>query len=231
MKTLPTTLYTLHPQLEPKVFDELAKLAGIQESPYPILKVDELAKAAGIQENVTFFTSVRKEFEREIMVALTAAHIGAAIIGGSKKLMRTKTIAREAKALTDTLGRMRTKEKDILACFLPYGRSEVFDDFIVFARELAKCANEVLRMGKVSKRATALRVMRRALVGALLNAAATARGKLTLNKRSDRGSLVEALELLKPYLPPEMSEHLSFSNLVTLRRAWVKKHKKKLKDT
>jgi hypothetical protein len=213
-------MITLHQQPEPRVFDELAKLAGIKESPYPFPKVIR---------NVTFITTVREEFEREIIVALAAAHMGAAFIAGTKKLMRTRNIAREAKALADTLGRMRSEEKDILTVFLPHRRSEVFDEFIVFAHELAKCANDVLHLGKVPKRATAIRVMRRALVSALLNAAATAKGNLTLNKRTGRGSLVEALALLKPYLPPEPSEHLSFSNLVTLRRAWVKNREKKFK--
>jgi hypothetical protein len=218
MTTLPTIINKLPQQPEPRVFDKLAKLAGIKESPYPFPKVIF---------GVTFFTTVREEFEREIVVALAAAHDGAALIGGSKKLLRSRAIAREAKALADTLGRVRTEEKDILAFFLPHRRSEVFDDFIVFTRELAKCAKDVLRMGKVSKRATGLRVMRRALVSALLNAAATAGGKLTVNKRSESGSLVEARDLLKPYLPPEISRHLSFGTLVTLHSAWVKNRKKK----
>ena len=38
MKTLPTTLYMLHPQLEPKVFDELAKLARIRGIAVPFLE-------------------------------------------------------------------------------------------------------------------------------------------------------------------------------------------------
>jgi hypothetical protein len=207
--------------LPQEVFDELAKLARIREKPYPFPKVIR---------NVTVFTSVRQEFETQIASALVATCITVQHISSPKKLTHRRTIAREAKALGGTLGAMRTEEKNILASFLPYHRREAFDDFIVSALDLAKCANDILRLDKTLTPAKALRVFRQAFVSGLLDAAETAGGKLTLNKRHDSGSLVEALALLKPYLPPEISRHLSFSNLVTLRREWAKKHKKKLKD-
>ena len=99
---------TLPQQPEPRVFDELAKVARIRELPYPFPKVIR---------NVTFITTVREEFEREITVALATAHTGATIIYGSKKLMRTRIIAREAKALADTLGRLRAEGKEYFGFF------------------------------------------------------------------------------------------------------------------
>jgi hypothetical protein len=72
------------------------------------------------------------------------------------------------------------------------------------------------------------REARRTFVDFLLDAAAQAGGKLTLNARSERGTLVDAVELLLPYLPQEISQKPpSFGTLKRLRAAWVKKRGKK----
>ena len=61
----------------------------------------------------------------------------------------------------------------------------------------------------------------------LLDAAREAGGKLTYNARTERGSLVEVVDLLRPYLPAEFKRGLSASNLHRVRNAWARKHGRK----
>jgi len=104
----------------------------------------------------------------------------------------------------------------------------MFDDFVETTHELADKARTVCRLaarpsGKLSSLA------RHDFVNELLDAAADADGNLTLNKRSERGSLIEALDLLSPYLPAEFTKGLSFSTLFRLRHTWGQNRRKKLK--
>jgi hypothetical protein len=62
-----------------------------------------------------------------------------------------------------------------------------------------------------------------------LEAVNDAGGKLTLNARTERGTLIDAIELLRPHLPQEISKMPSFSTLKSLRRAWVKSREEKSK--
>lgn len=60
---------------------------------------------------------------------------------------------------------------------------------------------------------------------------ADAGGNLTLNQRHpDRSTLIAALRLLAPFLPPEFSEKHSFSTLLRLKRG-VKKNGNRAKNT
>jgi hypothetical protein len=54
---------------------------------------------------------------------------------------------------------------------------------------------------------------------------------LKLNSRTERGTLVDAFELLLPYLPQEISQIPSFSTLKRFRRAWVQNRKIKSQKT
>jgi hypothetical protein len=56
-------------------------------------------------------------------------------------------------------------------------------------------------------------------------------GNLKLNPRTERGTLVDAIKLLRPYLPEEISKPPSFSTLKRLRKAWVQNREKKFKKT
>src|SRR5262249_17002648 len=55
--------------------------------------------------------------------------------------------------------------------------------------------------------------VRRNFVEGLLWAAKKAGGRLTLNRRKEGGSLVDAIALLRPYLPKELRAGMSFATL------------------
>jgi hypothetical protein len=99
----------------------------------------------------------------------------------------------------------------------------------VATRELADEARLICRLaGRPS--GWLRREARHRFVNDLLDAAAAAGGKLTLNARSERGTLVDAIKLLLPYLPQEISKMPSFSTLKRLRDAWVQNLKRKFKN-
>ena len=67
---------------------------------------------------------------------------------------------------------------------------------------------------------------RKRFVSELLDAAALAGGDLGVNRRNGRGSLVDAVNLLKPHLPELFQHGLSAYTLRTLKEAWLKIRKK-----
>jgi hypothetical protein len=72
--------------------------------------------------------------------------------------------------------------------------------------------------------------IREAYVEGILDAAAAAGGRLTLNRRKEGGSLVDALSLLDPYLPKEgvllpLSKEWSFSTLRRIYDPWSVRNK------
>jgi hypothetical protein len=112
--------------------------------------------------------------------------------------------------------------------FFPHRRQSTFDDFITATRELADEARFICRLaGK--RLGWRKRQAQHSFVDLLLEAAADANSKLTLNVRSERGPLVDAIKLLLPYLPHEISKMPSFSTLKNLRRAWGKNRGKNFK--
>jgi hypothetical protein len=157
--------------------------------------------------------TVADQFDSKIETAIYIAHLRIAL-SNPKKLTARKKIAHCAQELAHTLQALKREEKDVLVHFLPYGRQAIFDDFIVATRELADEA----------------RLICHRFVNDLLDAAAAAGGKLTLNARSERGTLVDAIKLLLPYLPQEISKMPSFSTLKRLRDAWVQNLKRKFKN-
>jgi|SRR6516162_7408656 hypothetical protein len=68
--------------------------------------------------------------------------------------------------------------------------------------------------------------VRKQFVSGLLNAAALAGGELGVNRRNGRGSLVDAVNLLRPHLPELFQHGLSVSTLRPLKAAWLKNRKK-----
>jgi len=68
--------------------------------------------------------------------------------------------------------------------------------------------------------------VRKQFVSGLLDAAALAGGELGVNRRNGRGSLVDAVDLLKPLLPELFQHGLSAYTLRTLKEAWLKIRKK-----
>ena len=72
--------------------------------------------------------------------------------------------------------------------------------------------------------------IRKQFVSNLLDAAALAGGDLGLNRRNGCGSLVDAVELLKPHLPELFQRGLSASTLKTIKATWLKTRKNSSKN-
>jgi hypothetical protein len=223
--------------LDPAVLAKLRKVAAIRENPYASLHAQyallhnqyTLLSAQQGELVVPIFppTTAADRFDLEIETAVYVTHCTIAL-GSAKKLTARKQIARCAQELANTLRALRRDEKDLLVHFLPPRRQATFDDFITVTRELADKARLICSLaGRPSSQLR--REAQRFLVNHLLDAAADADGSLKLNSRSERGTLVDAVELLLPYLPQEFSKMPSFSTLKSLRRAWVKNREKKIK--
>ncbi len=221
------------PDLDPAVLAELRKIVAIRENPYALLRAQYVSShnqyallAAQEGELVVPMmppTTAGNRFDSDIEVAVYVAHDTVAL-GSAKKLRARKQIARRAQELANTLRALRRDEKDLLIHFLPYRRQATFDDFITVTRELADKARFICSLA--GKRSSQLRrEAQRVFVNCLLDAAD---GKLTLNARSERGTLVDAIKLLLPYLPQEISKKPpSFSTLKRLRKAWWVQNRKR----
>jgi hypothetical protein len=174
-------------------------------------------------------STAAEEFDSKIKAAVYTAHFTIALTN-SKKLETRKQIARCAQELANVLRTLKKDEKDILVHFLPHRRQATFDDFVTATRELAAEARHICSLaGRPSGRFR--QVTQRSFVTLILDAAADAHGKLTLNARSGRGSMVDAIKLLLPYLPQEIEKMPSFSTLKRLRDAWVQNREKKVQRT
>jgi hypothetical protein len=87
---------------------------------------------------------------------------------------------------------------------------------IATVNHLEKQARDFERYGRIKlSRAKTAEVLRKIFVSKLLEAANEAGGHLGLTPRNGRGSLVEVINLLQPYLPAEFQTKLS---IATLRR-------------
>jgi hypothetical protein len=171
-------------------------------------------------------TTAAEKFDSKIGAAIHVAHLTIALSSPKKRTAR-KEIARCARALANVLQALKRDDKEILLHFLPYRRQSTFEDFITATRELADEARDICSLpGRSLGRRR--RETQRFFVSRLLDAAD---GKLTLNVRTERGTLVNAIELLLPYLPQEISKMPSFSTLKRLRKAWVQNRKRKPKRT
>jgi hypothetical protein len=226
------------PDLDPAVLAELRQKAAIREHPFALLHAqyvslhNQYASLAAQEGDLVapMFPppTVADQFDSKIETAIYIAHLRIAL-SNPKKLTARKKIAHCAQELAHTLQALKREEKDVLVHFLPYGRQAIFDDFIVATRELADEARLICRLAGRPSGWLRLEARHR-FVNDLLDAAAAAGGKLTLNARSERGTLVDAIKLLLPYLPQEISKMPSFSTLKRLRDAWVQNLKRKFKN-
>src|SRR5262249_45388560 len=96
---------------------------------------------------------------------------------------------------------------------------------IAALNNLAKQARHFERRGRKKLPAKAFEVFRKSFVSELLDAANKAGGRLGINRRTGRGSLVEAIDLLRPYLPAEFQRGLSARTLRRIRDTWSKNQK------
>jgi hypothetical protein len=204
----------------PEDFDQLVKIARLQGDGLHI-------RGFSLPSGRWIPSTARKDFTSAIGAVVEAAW-EIADINSAGNLKIARDVARDAQKLVNTLSRMSLEEKRHFTSFLPNNRREKFDDLVAFVRELATEGRLILilRLSRAKRRGRSERRARQSLVKGLLDAAADAGGKLTVNKRSERGSLVEALHVLKNSLPPELHKKLSFSTLVGLRKEWVRNRKK-----
>ena len=72
--------------------------------------------------------------------------------------------------------------------------------------------------------------MRKVFIEQVLDAAHEAGGEFRLNRRNGGGSLIEAIDLLAPYLPPEFLAKTSDATLRAVRNSWLKNKENKKKS-
>jgi hypothetical protein len=226
--------------LEPKVLPELRKIADIRENPYALIRTQilslehQLASSSAHQQGGWIFPFVpppsgADQFDSKIVTAVYFTHLSTSIYRAKSLTARSK-IARCAQKLVDALDELKPDQKELLLTFLPDRRAVAFDDYIAATRELKDRALEIRKYaGRGWGKATSQ--SRHMFVDQLLNAAADHGGRLTLNKRNGRGSLMDALDLLSGYLPKAFSRGLSFSQLSRWRRTWLQNCEKKFGRT
>jgi hypothetical protein len=215
---------------DPADLAKLRKIAAIRENPYALLHAQYVSLhnqyASTPADWMVPPRTAAEEFDSKIGVAIYVAHLTIAR-SSPKKLTARKDIAHCARALANVLQALKRDEKGLLVHFLPHSRQATFDDFIAATRELADEARLICRLaGRPS--GWLRREARHRFVNDLLDAAD---GNLTLHPRTERGTLVDAIELLRRYLPEEISKTPSFSTLKRLRKAWVQNREKKFKKT
>src|SRR5262249_16866777 len=191
------------------ILAELRKKAAIRENPFALLRAQYVLShnqyallAAQEGELVAPMmppTTAADQFDSKIDTAIYIAHLSIAL-SNPKKLTARKQVAHYAQGLAYTLQALKREEKVVLVHFLPHGRQATFDDFIAAPRELADEARLICRLAGRPTGWLRLEARHR-FVNGLLDAAAAAGGKLTLNARTERGTLVDAIKLLLPYLP------------------------------
>jgi hypothetical protein len=180
--------------IDPAVVARVAQLAGIKDSPFPLFQTTP--------DGYVFKTTLRKCFEIDVESNVSTAHYLVTCNNAATPKAAAK-IGRRARELSEEL------ESSGLSLWFP-------ESDVAAINRLIKRARDFERYGRITRRAKAIEVVRKTFVSHLLDAAADAGGHLGINRRTGRGSLVEAIDLLRPYLPAEFQTKLS---IATLRRA------------
>jgi hypothetical protein len=184
------------------IITRVAELAGIKDSTLVVS-----------QDGQTF--TVQEKFELDMIDVIKTVHWRAD--DDPSRLKKAKKTRKLAGQLEEAL-----HQDGNLLRYLPF--SDV--------RAVSNLVNELYKLERDKKRGRSKKwgqTIREQFVSGLLDAAALAGGELGVNMRNGRGSLVDAVELLKPFLP-ELFQHerdgLSASTLKTLKAAWAKNRKK-----
>jgi hypothetical protein len=225
-------------KIPPEVLAELARLAGIVESPPYAEPLVEMVRRAGLPPAETLPKMVRRalvsfteslsgvsstltniqHFEAEIGGHIEATHFSSAF-NNPQRLKRARRVDRLARELTNVL----QLDKDYWG-LIPLLPTDL-DTLIVALNRLTESARSP---GKSAKRPGKWREARRKFfIEALLDAAHRAGGEFKLNRRTGGGSLVEAIELLAPYVPAEYSAKTSPTTLRRIKQAWLKRRQNK----
>jgi hypothetical protein len=178
--------------------------------------LNELAELAAIPPGIGLWRPHEK-FVFDVKKCIRMVHDYGNILDASK-LKRLKEIAYHADELAQHL--KASDKKKLFAV--------VSSDTIRGITGLARGARRAKLLAKAPRRGKWPVTLRIAYVEGILDAAAAAGGRLTLNRRNEGGSLVEALSLLNPYLPKEgvlrpLSKAWSFSTLRRIYDPWLRK--------
>jgi hypothetical protein len=160
-----------------------------------------------------------KTFVSDVLKCIRMVHDYGNIFDASK-IKRLKEIAHHADELAQHL--KATDKKKLFAI--------VSSDTIQGITGLARGARRAKLLVKIPQRGKWPVTLRKAYIEGILDAAAAAGGHLTLNRRKEGGSLVDALILLNPYLPNvgvlrPLSKEWSFSTLRRIYDPWCARNK------
>jgi hypothetical protein len=174
--------------------------------------LNELAELAAIPIGLW----PHKTFVSEVLKCIRMVHDYGNILNASK-IKRIKEIDHHAHKLAQHL--KASDKKKLFAI--------VSSDTIQGISGLARGARRAKQLAKAPRQGKWPVTLRKAYVEGILDAAAAAGGRLTLNRRNEGGSLVEALSLLNPYLPKEgvlrpLSKEWSFSTLRRIYDPWLR---------
>jgi hypothetical protein len=172
---------------------------------------------------LSFPTSTGKEFNIAIICNIEAVHFVSALTNAAK----FKTDKKIGKLARELIKALKASDEKQLSHFLPHGST--VGAHIAALDDLADAARSISRLKKAPRLGKAEIVSRHGFVERLLDAAHSAGGRLTLNRRGERGSLIDAIELLAPYLPAETASKLSFATVRRIREAWLKKQENRSK--
>ena len=157
-----------------------------------------------------------KTFVSDVLKCIRMVHDYGNIFDASK-IKRLKEIAHHADELAQHL--KASDKKKLFAV--------VSSDTIRGITGLARGARRAKLLAKAPRPGKWPVKIRKAYVEGILDAAAAAGGRLTLDRRKERGSLVEALSLLNPFLPEQgvlqpLSKEWSFSTLRRIYDPWLR---------
>ena len=157
-----------------------------------------------------------KTFVSEVLKCIRMVHEYGNILNASK-IKRLKEIDHHAHELAQHL--KASDKKKLFAI--------VSSDTIQGITSLARGARRAKQLAKAPRQGKWPVTLRKAFVEGILDAAAAAGGRLTLNRRKEGGSLVDALILLNPFLPDvgvlrPLSKEWSFSTLRRIYDPWLR---------
>jgi hypothetical protein len=177
--------------------------------------LNDLAELAAIPPGIGLWQP-HKKFASDVLKCIRMVHDYGNILDASK-LKRLKEIDNHAHELVKHL--KASDKKKLFAI--------VSSDTVQGITGLARGAQRAKLLAKAPRQGKWPLTLRKAYVEVILDAAAAAGGRLTLNRRNEGGPLVEALSLLNPFLREEgvlrpLSKEWSFSTLRRIYDPWLR---------
>jgi len=188
-------------------------MTTIKKISVPDEVLNDLAELAAIPQGIGLWRPHEK-FVFDVLNCIRMVHDYGNILDASK-LKRLKEIDYHAHELAQHL--KASDKKKLFAV--------VSSDTIRGITGLARGAQRAKLLAKAPRQGKWPVKIRKAYVEGILDAAAAAGGRLTLNRRKEGGSLVDALSLLDPYVPKAgvlrpLAKVWSFSTLRRIYDPW-----------